>query len=98
MGNLKKIRIFILIQKFILFVFPVLELKKKERNLSKNSEGERKLSFNHNPVTKKKTFFQWVPLLEKNSLNVVFPPKHGEEGRSSSILILWIRLSFIFCK
>lgn len=57
MGNLKKIRIFILVQKFILFVFPVLELKKKKRNLSKNSEGQGKLSFNHNPITQRKDFF-----------------------------------------
>jgi len=74
MGNLKKIRIFILIQKFILFVFPVLELKKKERNLSKNSEGERKLSFNHNPVTKKKNFFSMGSSSREKFIKCGFPP------------------------
>jgi hypothetical protein len=89
-ANFKVFRIFILIKKFILFIFRSLDLREGIKTHYKMLK-ERELLVSHILPTRNEVFFlyQWIPL----SL-LKYPSKHDKKSILGSIYFISIQLIF----
>jgi hypothetical protein len=92
-ANFKVFRIFILIKKFILFIFRSLDLREGIKTHYKMLK-ERELLVSHILPTRNEVFFFFVSMDSSLSL-LKYPSKHDKKSILGSIYFISIQLIFL---